>query len=520
MVSTESKEIVVKHLLDSHRKDVEKQLKYLVNTANRLKLTPPTRSFSDVYEFEFAILLGKHEASGEEEYETYLEKVFDVTINVTETLKMSGSWTFACAIDHRAKVMIQADEELVIPTKYNPSNEKCDHCNKKYPRVKSYIIHNNDDGEFKQVGKGCLKQFLGINPASYITMFEAISHFSPIVEGYGAKNRGGRLENLAYDVKEMLRYAIHQVKKDNKFVKPEWKHEPTGRVFRGGYEETKAVRTNEGEATVDGVRARIFAISFFINNPGIAVNDFTVVQLNERLKHYQKRLSLFDGVLYTDQAWNRTGKIKYTINRINESIKALSYKSLLDENVEDHEEEISKVIAYVQALEVPQEENLQGFDQYKQGLKTVFLKERTLQSNLSTIVSGYGFYLNQMIREENERKRLANAQNLKHVGVVGQKIELELTVTDLKTGEGAYGTWYLWFFEDADGNKFKKFGTVNRKFTVVEADENNTGSDASVGSKIKTLVEMKEHEVYREERVNVLGRMSKSKDKNVKYLNK
>jgi len=542
--STTKQSIAVTHLLNKFRKDIEKQLQYLVNMAKRLKLTPPTWEFSEVYEYEFTIEteLGRFEnihgeMDNEVEAEHHIEQVFDITINIDETLKLDGEWVFACAINHREKGMIQVDDNIEIPIRYSPSNDTCEHCGKKYPRVKSYIVHNQLTNEFKQVGKGCLKQFLGINPASYVTMFEAISHFSPIVQGFGRKNAGGRMDNLAYNVDEMLRYTIHQVAKDGEFVKTQWEDKQMGEDWRGQPKYRKSI-ANEDKATFCKVKQRLSAISFYRMYPNLRNDTTSIAELESVLDKNKKRLDLFADVDFDDKknpnVGNRFIAIKDAIEATRAHITAITYKQLLDENILPYEEDIAQMRAFVDKLVVeyaditdfdnPTSSKVikSGFDGYKEKLKTVFLKERTLQTNLGTIVSGWGFFLKQRVRDEAEKLRLANAQNLNFVGEIGQKSELVLKITGVKTGNGQYGTWQLWTMEDENGNKFKKFGQISEKHIIQEApDKQNDGnSGVAEGDTIQVLAEIKKHEEYRGEKQTTLGRMSKSKIKGVKYLNK
>lgn len=517
--------ITVKHLLNEYRAEIEKQLGYLVNVAKRLKLTAPTWEFSEVYEHEFSIEYGFEDESHDIEVESYIEKCFDVTLYVEDTLKIDGNWIFACAIDHRAKAMIQVDETVEIPLKYSPSNDCCEHCGKKYPRVKSYIVYNQNENVFKQVGKGCLKQFLGINPASYITMFEAVSKFSPVVKGFGGKNRGGRLDNLAYNVSEMLSYTIHQVEKDGKFVKPEWKQIQDGFDWRGN-EQYRNVRTNEGEATLDKVKVRLDAISYFRMNPNLRNDTTTIEELEERIKVYNKRLSLFDGMNKIEQrASARIGEIKYSINEAKRHIHAIKYKNLLDEQIADYTTQYEAIKTFTNSFDIQPSEGgyLSSFDEYKLLLKNIFSKERTLQANLKTIVSGYGFYLNQMERAKQDAIRKENAKHLQHIGTVGQKSELKLKVIAVKYGEGAYGTWSLWSLEDEAGNKFSKWGELQKKYTIIEttdADKDISEVDASIGSTIHVNAMIKDHQVYKDEKITVLGILSKVKKAEYLYETK
>lgn len=520
--------IKVMHLLNEYRAEIEKQLGYLVNMAKRLKLSIPTWEFSDVYEHEFAMEVGFNDGEGHDiEEEVYIEKCFDATLYIAETLKIDGSWIFACAVDHRAKVMIQVDENVEIPMKYNPSNDCCEHCGKKYPRVKSYIVYNQTENEFKQVGKGCLKQFLGINPASYITMFEAMSKFSGVVKGFGRKNKGGRLENLAYNVSEMLSYTIHQVNKDRGvFIKPEWKQVQDGYDWRGN-EKYRNVRTNEGQATIDNVKIRLDAISYFRMNPNLRNDTTTIEQLLERLQVYHKRLELFKGIDMKTESFAKTrfGEIEFSIAETKQYIHAVRYKNLLDENVLNYPNKYESVKSFFDSLEINKDESgtASSFDDYKLSLKNIFSKERTLQSNLKTIVSGYGFYLKQIERQEQDAIRKANAEHLLHIGTVGEKSELVLKVTGIKYGEGSFGTWKLWKFEDESGNKFSKFGELPKKYTIIEttdSDKDNNDSDTNIGSTIFVNAMVKDHQVYKDEKITVLGILSKVKKAEYLYETK
>ena len=531
--------IEVKHLLNKFRKEIDKQLEYLTRMAKRLKLAPPTWTTSEVYEHEFSVSLGSYGSGDqrEEEVETYIEPCFDITLSVEDTLKIDGDWSFIGFIDHRNKSMFQLDEDITIPMKYSPSNDECEHCGKKYPRVKSYLVYNTETSEFKQVGKGCLKQFLGINPASYVTMFEAVSKFSPIIEGFGRKNKGGRMDNLAYDVDEMLRYTIHQVDKDGEFVKAVWEQVESGTDWRGDARYRMSI-ANPNEATICKIKERLSAISFFRLNPALRNDSTSIAELEKTAKRHTNRIALFEGIdKKNNEAQSRVDQIKDLLRSTQAHITAITYKHLLDEEIKPYAKDVASMKAFTEGLEIEMkvisEEHdadgkvietkttKSGFDDWKLKVKTVFGKDRTLQTNLSTIVSGYGFFLKQKAKAEADKERLANAENLAFVGTVGEKCELKLKVTDLKMGEGNYGTWYLWSMEDEDGNKFKKFGQLSSNHIIAkcpdlkETDRMDEGR-ILVGDTLHFLAEIKKHETYREEKQTMIGSLSKVKK--VKYF--
>jgi hypothetical protein len=55
-----------------------------------------------------------------------------------------------------------------IPSKYYDAPPDCDHCNLKRTRNKTYLLKNLSTGEIKQVGKSCLRDFLGHKDAESI----------------------------------------------------------------------------------------------------------------------------------------------------------------------------------------------------------------------------------------------------------------------------------------------------------------------------------------------------------------
>lgn len=77
--------------------------------------------------------------------------------------KLEG-WLFVGTLDHN-----KTDDGMVnilnsvpgqsIPKKYHQSNPDCDHCGKRLYRKDTFIVRKDDD--YKQVGRSCLKDFLG-----------------------------------------------------------------------------------------------------------------------------------------------------------------------------------------------------------------------------------------------------------------------------------------------------------------------------------------------------------------------
>ena len=82
-----------------------------------------------------------------------------VEVKVFGQLKYEG-WKFAATIEHHdaCNVIRSFDDELVIPDKYKTCGPECEHCNRIRSRKDTYLIVN-EEGQFKQVGKSCLKEY-------------------------------------------------------------------------------------------------------------------------------------------------------------------------------------------------------------------------------------------------------------------------------------------------------------------------------------------------------------------------
>jgi hypothetical protein len=482
------------HLLFEYKDDVVKQLESLAKVAKRVGVPAPTWTIGETYEHEFTALMEQgYGEDGDGEVETFIEKVFDIEINIEQSIKMEGGWQIAALMIHETGTFQQINLDVEIPGKYSPKVAVCEHCGRNFPRVKSFLIFN-ERGEWKQVGKTCMKQFLGINPISYISMFEAVSKMSNYIMTLGyAKNRGGRMENLAYNVEDMLRYTIGQLQRDGGvFTKTEWKEVviEEGHYTRWGVSgrKTKMVRTNEPNATIDKVRFIINANSKFKFNPSELVaaealtEDISVYQAEyERLDTIQKSLAdahqaLCDSLKPAPQigqnqyeAWmtaltNNVDVINAK-NASNEAyaeyaeakaifeLKTAHYWYLTGLNdLKSNDEVVAKVKDWATAIEPKmKKDELDGdeyfandFESFKAGIKDTFSRNRVLQTNLKFICSGYNTFLKDEAYKVKNAERLAKAATLTHVGVVGEKSHLVVKVTGKKQGNGNFGTWTLW----------------------------------------------------------------------------
>jgi len=89
-------------------------------------------------------------------------KCFNVLLTA-EAPKLNG-WTFLARIDHANKEVgniVHVVPGQVLDTKYRDAGSVCEHCNVNRFRRDTFVVHNETTQETKQVGRTCLKDFLG-----------------------------------------------------------------------------------------------------------------------------------------------------------------------------------------------------------------------------------------------------------------------------------------------------------------------------------------------------------------------
>lgn len=91
----------------------------------------------------------------------------DVTIECSE-VEVEGQyridgWAFVATIEHASpsNIIRLADYSFAerIPERYRTAGRDCEHCHIRRDRADTYLVYNEDNDEFKQVGRTCLKGY-------------------------------------------------------------------------------------------------------------------------------------------------------------------------------------------------------------------------------------------------------------------------------------------------------------------------------------------------------------------------
>lgn len=127
-----------------------------------------------------------------------------IEVEVEGEAKYQG-WSFVATIDHHeaGNVIRAYNTELTIPEKYKTCGPTCEHCKKIRSRKDTYLIYNEENNEFKQVGKSCLQEFTNGLSAEDVAFFCSIYEKVEDAGSYSGPNF-----NKYIEVEAILPYAF------------------------------------------------------------------------------------------------------------------------------------------------------------------------------------------------------------------------------------------------------------------------------------------------------------------------
>jgi hypothetical protein len=119
----------------------------------------------------------------------------DVSLN-TPSLGYNG-WTFVATLSfEEAGTVVRT-----VPGQecsYRPTSKVCDQCHTVRERNETFVVRNDETGEYRQVGRNCLNLFFGLKPALWIFSYNPINDFvGGDSEGSGHAGSAWRKEHVA-----------------------------------------------------------------------------------------------------------------------------------------------------------------------------------------------------------------------------------------------------------------------------------------------------------------------------------
>jgi hypothetical protein len=149
--------ISAEYMIPEHRlAKLEKKVKKLNRIAQKLGLP----------EISFERLAGALEwrdlAILQDNYDSEKVKVLCHPVRVSGVAPVLSGYSFVARIDHLAGGnLVLGGDSLTLDPAWKTCDPWCDHCQTVRSRKTSYIVREEETGETKQVGKSCLKDFLG-----------------------------------------------------------------------------------------------------------------------------------------------------------------------------------------------------------------------------------------------------------------------------------------------------------------------------------------------------------------------
>lgn len=157
-----------------------------------------------------------HYAEVGEEFRTVGENTYRFVLVEAEGIAKVNGWEFVGSIEHTeaGNLIRKAVVDAVIPERYRTSDTYCEHCRTQRRRNDVYLVMN-EEGEFKQVGKNCLKDFTnGMDAKMVAEMASLRSVFEQYenVETFDSWENGFLSYRTYIPTKTVLAYAWETVR--------------------------------------------------------------------------------------------------------------------------------------------------------------------------------------------------------------------------------------------------------------------------------------------------------------------
>lgn len=138
----------------------------------------------------------------------YIHTARFVLVEAEGTAVVNG-WKFIASVEHTAQGnIIRSVCDVEVPARYYNTQPVCEHCQSRRYRKNTFIVMNEETGEFKQVGKSCLLDFThGMSAegvAAYVSLFDELIQGEAPVDGCWGEQYFETAEFLQY-VAETIR---------------------------------------------------------------------------------------------------------------------------------------------------------------------------------------------------------------------------------------------------------------------------------------------------------------------------
>jgi len=259
-----------------------------------------------------------------------------------------NGWRFIASIEHTSNgnIIRQSDYEITVPEKYQTEPSYCDHCKTDRRRNDTYLVMNVETGEFKQVGKSCLKDFTNGLSASEVSDY--YSYFRTLEEAKEVGSGGG---TRYFEKKLMAQYICECVNKYG-FYKKDADY-PTSRRALDFYMANQGMLRSKETAEI---KYEMEKVNFDVNSDFVkneTENALNWILNNEETNNqYINNLKVVCGLEY----------IEYNHMGILASLFAAYYKAIQKEIEYKNKMEKDRLSEYVGTVNEKVTVNLQSFE--------------------------------------------------------------------------------------------------------------------------------------------------------------
>lgn len=149
---------------------------------------------------------------GDSEFGPVVEYVM-VEVALTGPSVKAAGWEFVASLQHEeAGTIIRAvpGNEGLDLSAYREALPLCEHCAKAIRRKDTFLLRN-EAGAFKQVGRNCLAEFLGIDPFAYARAAEFLAAFRGAADDWDEEFRLGGSPR-AWDLSTLLTFVACEIR--------------------------------------------------------------------------------------------------------------------------------------------------------------------------------------------------------------------------------------------------------------------------------------------------------------------
>lgn len=144
-----------------------------------------------------------------------------VFIDITEVyldaeVPVLNGWTFCARIDHSNDIgnVIRTVPNLSgsLPGRFRTAAADCQHCNVRRMRRDTYVVRNDETGEFKQIGTTCLKDFFGHDPFAVAKMAEILGYANEVARASTERGEAALADRRWVNLEDYLAHTATVVR--------------------------------------------------------------------------------------------------------------------------------------------------------------------------------------------------------------------------------------------------------------------------------------------------------------------